>query len=464
MLFSTPLFCFAFLPVFFLLYALPGPKRLLLLAGSLLFYAWGEPVFVCVILASSLLDWVLGKGILRFSGGTLSTVLLGIGVVGNLGLLAYTKYAAFAVSNWNFLMDLVAQPMVAVPAVALPIGVSFIVFEKITYLVDIRRGLTPPAKSLVDYLNYVFLFPKLLAGPIVKYHDIADQLGRPLPAWEGFRDGLTRFVFGLGKKLLIADQLGGFADRIFALEPGQVDAGTAWLGILAFGFQIYFDFAGYSDMAIGMGRMLGFRFLENFNNPYLATSVGDFWKRWHISLTSWIKEYVYIPLGGNRLPGWRVAGNLMICFVLSGLWHGASWNFVIWGVLHGAGIAADKCFWQHHNPKIPVFLRWLGTALFVFLCWVFFRIEQFGQAAGFLSSAFGHPASVPNDIFLTPEILTVFALAAGLVGVPLLGSRLKGWTEDAMRTGRLAMAVVVIVVCAGRMSLGNVLPFIYFRF
>jgi len=209
--------------------------------------------------------------------------------------------------------------------------------------------------------------------------------------------------------------------------------------------------------------MLGFRFLENFNNPYLATSVGEFWKRWHISLTSWIKEYVYIPLGGNRLPGWRVAGNLMLCFLLSGLWHGASWNFVIWGLLHGAGIAADKCFWRHHNAKIPVFVRWLGTTLFVFLCWVFFRIEQFGRAAGFLASAFGRPAAGAHDVFLTRDILTIFVVAAGLVVFPLLGCRVKG-REEVARAGRLVLAVVIFLVCAGRMSLGNVLPFIYFRF
>ena len=408
MLFSTPFFCFAFFPAFFLLYFLVPAKRVVLLAGSLLFYAWGEPVFLFVVLASSVLDWVLGRLISRRKDRA-GVVPLALGIAANLGILVYTKYAFFALTNWNYVLDLLAQPLVSVPKVALPLGVSFIVFEKITYLVDIRRGAANPARSLLDYLNYVFLFPKLLAGPIVKYHDIAGQLTRPSLSWRNLQGGILRFVFGLGKKVLLGDQLGAVADSVFSLNGHALDTGSAWLGLLCFGLQIYFDFSGYSDMAIGMGRMLGFRLLENFDNPYLATSVSDFWKRWHISLTSWIREYLYIPLGGNRVAPRRIALNLFLCFLLSGLWHGASWNFVAWGLLHGGGIAADRYFW--------------------------------------------------------PDVLFVLLAGVALVFLPLAASRRESDESSEPRLAvRTAAGILIFVLCSARMALGSLPPFIYFHF
>lgn len=464
MLFSTPFFCFAFFPAFFLLYFLVPAKRVVLLAGSLLFYAWGEPVFLFVVLASSVLDWLLGWLISRRKGRA-GLVPLALGIAANLGVLVYTKYAFFALTNWNYVLDLLAQPLVSVPKVALPLGVSFIVFEKITYLVDIRRGVANPARSLLDYLNYVFLFPKLLAGPIVKYHDIAEQLTRPSFSWRNLQDGILRFVFGLGKKVLLGDQLGAVADSVFSLNGRVLDTGSAWLGLLCFGLQIYFDFSGYSDMAIGMGRMLGFRLLENFNNPYLATSVSDFWKRWHISLTSWIREYLYIPLGGNRVAPWRIALNLLLCFLLSGLWHGASWNFVAWGLLHGGGIAADRYFWQARNSGIPTFFRWLGTTAFVFLAWTFFRVPDLKSAVGYLAALFGRRATEANAIFLTPDVLLFLLAGLALVFLPLVASRREADETSERRLAlRAAAGILIFVLCSSRMALGSLPPFIYFQF
>ena len=317
----------------------------MLLFGSSIFYGWSEPIFLWVVLVSALMDWLLGKYIFTLPHGRgRRKLLVAIGVVSNLGLLVYAKYTAFGIQNLNVLLPHLGIGRLTVPSIALPLGVSFIVFEKITYLVDLYRGVARPAVSLLDYLNYVLLFPKLLAGPIVKYHDIAAQLSRPSHRYEDVREGLIRLLYGLGKKVLIADSLAPVADEAFKLPAGSLDAGTAWLGLACFTLQIFFDFSGYSDMAIGMSRILGFKLLENFRDPYLATSFTDFWRRWHISLSSWIKEYLYIPLGGSRVSTARSYVNLCICFLLSGLWHGASWNFVTWGCFHGLVLVVDRAF------------------------------------------------------------------------------------------------------------------------
>jgi len=301
MLFSTPFFLFVFLPFFFALYWFGRPRRQILLLGSIIFYAWAEPRFIWVVFDSACLDYVLGIWIAKLSNGRMRSMLVGIGVVTNLSMLIIVKYSGFAIHNVNALIQPLADVHFFVPAFTLPLGISFIVFEKITYLVDLKRGIARPAQSFLDYLNFVFLFPKLLAGPIIKYHEIASQLRRPSQQFEDFRDGMMRFIAGLAKKVLIANQLAIVVDPIFSLPTSDLNPTTAWLGLFAFALQIYFDFSGYSDIAIGLARMLGFRLRENFNHPYLATSVTDFWRRWHISLSTWIKEYLYIPLGGSRV-------------------------------------------------------------------------------------------------------------------------------------------------------------------
>lgn len=471
MLFSTPFFLFGFLPAFFVLYwFLPG-RRWLLLLGSAVFYAWSEPVFILVVLASALVDWLLGRRIAALPPdrhGHSRKALVACGVAGNIALLLYVKYFGFAVSNLNVLLAHASIPELAVPRIALPLGVSFIVFEKITYLVDLSRGVARPAASFLNYLNYVLLFPKLLAGPIVKYHDIAAQLGRPSHRYEDVRDGLIRFIQGLAKKVLIADALSPVADQIFRLPGTELDPATAWLGLICFTFQIYFDFSGYSDMAIGLGRILGFRLLENFQHPYLATSFTDFWRRWHISLSTWIKEYVYIPLGGNRLSVARSYGNLGVCFLLSGLWHGASWNFILWGCAHGAALVADRAFWLKWQQALPRPVNTGLTFLLIMLTWVLFRCPKLGHALRVFKALFGAAGvNAGNLPPLTRDAAFALAAAAALVLAPAFT---RAFDADRLastpprRLAALTACAALLFLCAGRLAVSSFHPFLYFRF
>ncbi len=462
MLFSTPFFIFAFLPVFFALYWFLPARRWVVLLGSLLFYGWGEPKFLLVVFASAVLDWGIGWRIAQ--RGPWAKGWVALGVAANLGLLVYAKYTVFAVTNLNTLFTAAGWTAWPVPDIALPLGVSFIVFEKITYVVDLYRKVVPPAKSLLDYLNYVFLFPKLLAGPIVKYHDIADQLSHPSRRYENVIEGLLRFLSGLGKKVLIADSLAPVANEIFDLSGTALDPGSAWLGLACFTLQIFFDFSGYSDMAIGMARMLGFRLRENFREPYLATSFTDFWRRWHISLSSWIKEYLYIPLGGNRISETRTYFNLCICFLLCGLWHGASWNFVIWGGIQGVALILDRAFWLRISGKLPALLNIALTFFAVSLTWVFFRCETFGHAIRYLGALAGARATEPNEIFLRLDTIATLCVGMLFILMPLAGLRQRREISDKWRGPALAWGLVLLWSCAGRMTVNSFHPFLYFRF
>lgn len=461
MLFSTPFFVFGFLPVFFALYwFLPG-HRWVLLAGSLLFYGWGEPIFLFVVLVSALLDWLLGRQIAK--RGSHARWWVALGITANLGLLIYAKYTAFAVANLNTLFAAGGWNTWPVPKIALPLGVSFIVFEKITYVVDLFRKAAPPARSFLDYLNYVFLFPKLLAGPIVKYHDIAAQLSRPTHRYLDVEEGFIRFLKGLGKKVLIADMLAPIANNVFALSPPALNASSAWLGLICFTFQIYFDFSGYSDMAIGMARMLGFRLMENFRDPYLATSFTDFWRRWHISLSTWIKEYLYIPLGGSRVSTARTYLNLCVCFLLCGLWHGAAWNFIIWGAIQGIVLVCDRAFWLKLSQGLPRTLNIALTFFGIMLSWVFFRCESAGRAFYFFRALAGKRAAQPNEIFLRTDTIIVLAVATVLVFLPLARSNAPARIPP-RRILALSYAIILLTACAGRMTVSSFQPFLYFRF
>ncbi len=481
MLFSTPFFLFVFLPVFGALYWLIPARRPLLLVGSTVFYGWSEPVFGLVVFASALLDWLLGRGIAALPPGHgRRKTLVACGVVSNLGLLVYVKYTAFGVANLNVLLAHTGFHPLRVPRIALPLGVSFIVFEKITYVVDLYRGRARPAASLLDYCNYVLLFPKLLAGPIVKYHDIAAQLARPSHRYEDVRDGLVRFIHGLAKKVLIADTLAPTVDLIFPLPADLLDTGTAWLGLLSFTLQIYFAFSGYSDMAIGLARILGFRLLENFHHPYLATSFTDFWRRWHISLSTWIKEYLYIPLGGNRVSPVRSYVNLCICFLLSGLWHGASWNFVLWGGAHGVALMADRAFWLRWQRALPRPLNIALTFALVMLTWVFFRCPTFPDALRYFHALAGAGVPVHNEVIPTRDFWFVLCVGCGLVAAPLFGSErfplrdprrvAEQSPEPAAepvavnRVPTLIFAWLLLLVSVARLTVFSFHPFLYFRF
>jgi alginate O-acetyltransferase complex protein AlgI len=351
---------------------------------------------------------------------------------------------------------------------ALPIGVSFVVFEKITYLVDTYRGISRPAASFSDYCLFVLFFPKLLAGPILKYHEMKDQIASP-PAiqWSDAATGFLRFARGMGRKLLIADPLGAFVNQTFMADPAGLSAGQAWLGLASFTLQIYFDFAGYSDMAIGLARLLGFRLIENFNAPYIAQSITEFWRRWHISLTTWIRDYLYMPLGGNRCGTTRTYINLWICFLASGLWHGASWNFVLWGAYNGLFLTLDRLFLRAALARCGAVIATAVTLLIVMIGWAIFRSDSLGHLQPFMAALFGmsHPAKAADIPAEVPFTLLIGAFISLLPATPLYPPLVRAYQgQNWLRGVTAALLLIVYVLAIARAVAVPFQPFIYFRF
>lgn len=465
--FGEPIFLFAFLPCLLLLFVVvpAACRNILLLAASLLFYAWGEPHFVLVALASALFDLLCARMLVARPASAWRGFWLTSGVAANLGLLAWYKYAGFAYATAEGLLaDWITLPAFIAPA--LPIAVSFIVFEKITYLVDVARGVTPPARP-GQYLLYVFLFPKLLAGPILQYHELAPQLARRPLLQEDLALGLQRFAFGLAKKLLIADLLAPLVEDAFSRPAGGLECWYAWLGLLAFTLQIYFDFSGYSDMAIGLARCFGFRLLENFDRPYLALSPRDFWRRWHMSLTRFIRDYLYKPLGGDRKGPARTYANLWICFLLSGLWHGAAWTFLLWGAWHGLLLTLDRAAPGRLLARQVAPLRWAVTLLLVMLGWVLFRAPSLPAAGDYLLALVGL-GTQPMDFLVLPHD-ALAALVAGTLLVILpaaapLARRFRGLLQGPTGVGGMTLALLLLSLSLGQSLTVSFQPFLYFRF
>jgi len=410
----------------------------------------------------------------RDTGG--AKPLLAFAVAANLGVLGIFKYANFFADNVNTLfLALGAHPLV-VPRVLLPIGISFFTFHAISYVVDVYRKDAVAQKSPVHAALYLLLFPQLIAGPIIRYRDIADQLARRIVRLDDFAYGVRRFVIGLAKKVLIANIVAGPADKIFAMPAAQLSAAHAWLGIVCYTLQIYFDFSGYSDMAIGLGRMFGFRFPENFRWPYVASTVQDFWRRWHISLSTWFRDYLYVPLGGNRVPPARRYRNLVTVFFLCGLWHGASWNFVIWGLFHGSFLVAERVGLGDAIKRLWAPVRHAYLLIVVMIGWVFFRADTLPAALAYLKSMAGLTVPAPTPYllswYLTPEL--GLALAAGAIGsmpiVPALArwrdarassARSAAWAIDVAGTAALLLVLVASILQVAARTYN---PFIYFRF
>ncbi len=472
MLFYEPLFLFLFFPVvlgaFLAVRRRAGPRAWVLLVASVVFYLWSQPMFVPVVLATCVTDYGLGRVIGQHGPGRRGA--LALGVVINLAMLVVYKYANFTVDNLDALLVWAGAPPLHLARIALPIGVSFIVFEKITYLVDISRRLSKPAPDFQTYLLYVFLFPKLLAGPIIKYHELEAQLlAHGHSRAEDLAAGFARFMMGVVKKTIIADTLAGGADKTFNADPATLGCVDAWWGVLFFALQIYIDFSAYSDMAIGLARMFGFRLNENFNSPYIARSMTEFWRRWHISFTSWVREYLYIPLGGNRVPTWRAYGNLWICFLLSGLWHGAAWHYVAWGAYNGVFLVLDRVFLLRWLNRLP---RGAATALTFFITlvgWPLFRASTLGQAAA-IYRAMGQPerASHALTVLRTTPVLAAAGAALLISFLPAVPGfdRLAARPLAAPR-GRLLLHGALAGAFA--LALANALaepfqPFLYFRF
>lgn len=375
----------------------------------------------------------------------------------------------FFVDNVNALLQLTHHSAITFTRIALPIGISFFTFQSLTYTIDVYRKVSQPLERWNDYMLYVSLFPQLIAGPIIRYNTIAEQLVNRTSTMEDRVMGFYRFALGLGKKVLIANTVAIVADEIFAMNYDTLSTGTAWIGILAYTLQIYFDFSGYSDMAIGLGRMFGFRFTENFNAPYISQSISEFWRRWHITLGAFMKEYLYIPLGGNRVSQARLYFNLGTVFLISGLWHGASWNFVLWGAFHGAFLILDRVFLLNILKKIGKVPATLFTFFIVALGWVVFRVEELGPALHFYKALFAFRGG--EQTTLTPHFLTIFGIALLFSFLPMckFGDRLlhrifaEHYSSKTTYT-MLAITLILFILSVGALCVSDFNPFIYFRF
>ena len=466
MVFSSTTFLLAFLPLAAILYYI-FPRRLrnaLLLVFSLLFYGWGEPKYISIMLFSTVFDYCNGLAIGHFRAKGRESgakAMLIVSVVGNLAILSFFKYTDFAIDNLNGLLG------TAIPALGLllPIGISFYTFQTMSYTIDVYRGLVPPQRNIIDFGAYVTLFPQLIAGPIVQYKTVAYDLEHRRETIPLASEGLQRFVIGLGKKVLLANQMGAIWEDISAMSAPSVT--TAWLGALAFTFQIYFDFSGYSDMAIGLGHFFGFHFLENFNYPYESRTVTEFWRRWHISLSTWFREYVYIPLGGNRKGLARQLLNITIVWFLTGLWHGASWNFVLWGVYYAALLILEKTFLLRWLDRVPRFVGHIYTCLCFVLGWVLFAITDFAQLGAYLSRLFSGPLWDTTSAYLLRCDWLLLVLA--VVGCTSLPKRLWEKREQTLSPAlsdglRTVWTVIVLLVSIAFLVGDSYNPFRYFRF
>lgn len=469
MVFSSAVFLFIFLPVVFVLSrVLPGirAKNILLLIASLLFYAFGEPVYILLMLASILVNFTAGR-LLPLCGKGLDKLVLALAVVLNLGMLSLFKYTDFFLTTVNQVFSL----EIPLTGIALPVGISFFTFQGLSYVIDVYRDREMCAKSIVKLALYISLFPQLIAGPIVIYHDVANQIDHRETTPELTADGIRRFVLGLGKKLLLANTAGRMADLVFTATAQQLDIRVAWLGALCYCLQIYFDFSGYSDMAIGLGRMFGFQFLENFNYPYVSSSIKEFWRRWHISLSSWFRDYLYIPLGGNRKGKLRTEVNKGIVFFCTGLWHGASWNFVLWGLWHGVFIILEDLLPK--GGKVRWAIGHVTTPLIVLLGFVLFRADTLGDAGRIFSQMFtGVDFTLQSDALLRTLLspLNILTVVLGTAfSLPLL-PKVKAYAQGegkaaaALRAGSYLACGGLFLLCVMNLAGSAFNPFIYFRF
>jgi len=473
MVFSSITFLLYFFPVFLGTYYL-SPKKIknyVVLLFSIFFYAWGGPKFIFILLASVYVNFLLVKKLDKSEKRNTKRLMVGLSVAINIGLLAYFKYANFFIENFNAVLHHFGFQSIEWTNVALPIGISFYTFQTLTYSVDVYRNVHKPLKKVSDYALYIIMFPQLIAGPIVRYNFIADQIVDRKAGYNDRLAGFYRFTIGLAKKVIIANAMGAKADAILSLDYTGLSSTTAWIGILAYTFQIYFDFSGYSDMAIGIGKMIGFKFPENFNNPYVSKSITEFWRRWHITLGDWMKNYLYIPLGGNRVKTKRrLYFNLWFVFLLSGLWHGAAWNFIIWGAFHGTFLIIERLFLSKWLQKAGNAVSIIYTFFVTVMGWVIFRIEDWKAAMVFYKKLFAFKFEplqwTDNESFFT--ILIIAAFFSFFVLLPR-GQKIQNsiFFGDYTKNKLLAMffvSLILFVISISYITTTGFNPFIYFRF
>lgn len=472
MVFSSATFLFAFLPITLILYYIKlfpknlrketAKKNFILLAASLLFYAWGEPFYVLLMILSIVFNYFIGMDIeLNKKSKKKQRLILIFGLAFDIFALGFFKYAGFITDSINslFSVELSFNPP------ALPIGISFYTFQIISYIVDVYRG-TKAQKKIIPFACYITMFPQLIAGPIVQYGQIARQLNFRRIRREKLTAGILIFIRGMGKKILFANTIGAFYTEVSAIDTNELSVASAWLGIICYTLQIYFDFSGYSDMAIGLGKMLGFDFLKNFNFPYVSTSITEFWRRWHISLGSWFRDYVYIPLGGNRVGIARHILNILIVWTLTGLWHGAAWNFIAWGAFYGILLLVEKYALKNILDKIPAFIRHIVTMVIVMVGWVLFSKESFTEAFEYIKVMFGASGNVLFDetskYLLSSAGLSILIMSLSAFGIFEKIPRVKNYRLNIALMS--AGYMIIFLICVVYLISETYNPFLYFRF
>ena len=470
MVFSGAVFLFVFFPLTMILYFIPGRKaendmtrkNLILCIASLIFYAWGEPVYIVLMCLSILFNYHLGLDMEEHRNQPQKMrKLLIFGVAFNLFMLGFFKYAGFAVENVSSIFGVETD----YEGLPLPVGISFYTFQILSYVIDVYKGVVRAQTKIVNFGAYISMFPQLIAGPIVQYKDIEKQLQQRTITIDSFYDGVIYFIRGLGKKVLFANTIGAVYSDISAGGFKEVSAVTAWICIICYTLQIYFDFSGYSDMAVGLGKMFGFEFVQNFNYPYRAKSIKDFWGRWHISLSSWFRDYVYIPLGGNRKGLGRTIINTLIVWALTGLWHGAAWNFIAWGMFYGLLLIAEKYVLSHLLDKIPTSLKHIGTMIVVMIGWIFFSSTSMAEAMDFIGALVGKGGSIIDKqaLFLLSEnVFAIFAMGLSAVGVfDMISTREETRVYKSLKS---AMYFAIFVLSIAYLVSETYNPFLYFRF
>lgn len=471
MVFSSLTFLFFFLPIALLFYyASPRKlKNVILLAVSLFFYAWGEPIYIVLLIFSSIVDYMHGLYIhkYRVTSPNKAKLVLTSSIIVNLGVLTFFKYANFLVDNVNHLTGMGITPL----DLPLPIGISFYTFQTMSYAIDVYRGVLKPQRNILTFALYVSLFPQLIAGPIVRYEHIEQQLMSRKWNRSQFSEGVHIFIIGLGKKVLLANTIGSLWHETQSLGPGELTVFSAWLGIIAFGFQIYFDFSGYSDMAVGLGKMFGFNFPTNFRYPYIAKSATDFWRRWHITLSSWFRDYLYIPLGGNRKGLLITYRNIFIVWAATGLWHGASLNFIAWGLYFGVILSIEKAGLLNFLKKMPTFFQHAYLLFVVIISWVLFTAEDFSIGVNFLTTMFGF-AKLYDTQFLynlyTHVVLLFIATIAATPAWKVVDQSLlrqdNGWWPITRQLVKFVSLTAILLLTTAYLVDESFNPFLYFRF
>jgi alginate O-acetyltransferase complex protein AlgI len=467
MVFSSILFLFIFLPIVLAVYYIVPWKwrNPWLLLANLVFYGWGEPVYILLMLFSMVFNFVAGKYIYKYRevDPKRNKIILVFVIIVNLGMLAFFKYYDLFANTLSLIPGLsFIRPL----GVALPIGISFYTFQKMSYSIDIYRGDSDAQKSFISFSTFVALFPQLIAGPIIRYKDIASQLNFRAKSPEQFASGVRRLTIGLAKKVLIANNIGKLWDTYSVMAASDLSVVGSWIGILAFTMQIYFDFSGYSDMAIGLGRMIGFEFLENFNYPYISRSVTEFWRRWHISLGTWFRDYVYIPLGGNRKGKYRQLLNITIVWALTGFWHGASWTFMLWGLYYAAFLIFEKLYWLDVLKKAPRFVGHVYTLLVAICGWVVFQLTSLTDCARYYRAMFGFGEGgffKATDGFYAQSFALMF-IVAFIASTPLARNLYHRLSDKAKAVLTPVLIVLGLVVCTAYLVDASYNPFLYFRF